>query len=79
MVTEDTDAVLCYQKPLTPYENPRELTKESAFYNKAGDIVRCYGLCKWDRFEVSDLAFNGTPAVGASITGVSNKKMTIGA
>ena len=77
LVTDPGDALLVYQKPLTPYESPRELTKESAFYNKAGDIVRCYELRKWDRFEASDLAFTGTPEVGASITGVASKKMTI--
>lgn len=79
LVTDPGDALLVYQKPLTPYESPREFMKESAFYNKKDDIVRCYGLCKWDRFEASDLAFDGTPEVGKSITGVSAKKMTVGA
>lgn len=78
LVTNPGDALLLYQKPLTPYESPKELTEESAMYNKEGDIVRCYELRKWDRFEVSDLAFDGTPAVGATISSVSNKKMVIG-
>ena len=73
LVTDPGDALLVYQKPLTPYESPRELTDESAFYNKAGDIVRAYGLCKWDRFEVSDLAFDGTPVVGKTVSVVSKK------
>ena len=77
LVKTPGDALLVYQKPLTPYESPRELTKESAFYNKAGDIVRCYELRKWDRFEVSEEAFSATPTVGASITGVSSKKMVV--
>ena len=77
LVKNPGDALLVYQKPLTPYESPRELTNESAMYNKEGDIVRCYELRKWDRFEVSDLAFDGTPEVGASISSVSNKKMVI--
>lgn len=77
LVKTPGDAVLVYQKPLTPYESPRELTNESAFYNKAGDIVRCYELRKWDRFEASALAFNEEPEIGATITGVSNKKMTV--
>ena len=79
LVSDPGDALLVYQKPLNPAESPRELTNESAFYNKAGDIVRCYELRKWDRFEVSAKAFDGEPAVGKSITGVSSKKMTIGA
>ena len=65
--------------PLTPYEYPRELMKEEAFFNKAGDIVRAYELRKWDRFEASAEAFNGTPEVGAVISGVSSKKMTVSA
>lgn len=79
LVTNPGDALLVYQKPLTPYESPREFLEESAFFNKKDDIVRCYELRKWDRFEASAEAFTGTPEVGASITGVSSKKMTIGA
>lgn len=78
LVTDPGDALLVYQKPLTPYESPRELTEESAFYNKKGDIVRCYELRKWDRFEASADAFTGTPALNAAISGVASKKMTIG-
>ena len=77
LVKNPGDALLVYQKPLTPYESPRELTAESAMYNEEGNIVRCYELRKWDRFEASDLAFDGTPEVGASIASVSNKKMVI--
>lgn len=76
-VTDPGDALLVYQKPLTPYESPRELTDEEAFYNKAGDIVRCYVLQKYDRFEVNAAAFASTPTAGDSITGVSSKKMTL--
>ena len=78
LVTDPGDALLVYQKPLTPYESPREFTREEAFYNKEDDIVRCYELRKWDRFEASALAFNGTPEVGATINGVEDKKMTVG-
>ena len=78
LVTNPGDACLVYQKPLTPYESPRELMSEKVMYNKQGDIVRAYGLHKHDRFEVSDEAFSGTPAVGAQIKSVSSKKMVIG-
>lgn len=77
LVNTPGDALLVYQKPLTPYESPKELTVESAFYNKAGDIVRCYELRKWDRFEASAEAFSEEPEIGATITGVSSKKMTV--
>lgn len=68
---------LCYQKPITGYEAPRELTKEDAFYNKKDDIVRGYVLDVWDRFESSASNFSTEPEVGATITGVANKKMTV--
>lgn len=79
LVDDPKDCFLVYQKPLTPYESPRDLTKESAMYNLKDDIVRCYELRKWDRFEVSEKAFNGTPEVGATVSGVSEKKMTVSA
>lgn len=78
MVTADTDAVLAYQVPIAAEEWTNTFKKESNMYNKAGDVVRCYGLRKWDRFEVSAEGFEGTPTVGAAITGVSNKKMVVG-
>lgn len=77
LVTNPGDACLVYQKPLTPYEAPASLRAESAMYNKAGDVVRCYGLHKHDRFEVSDAGFDGTPEVGATISTVANKKLKI--
>ena len=77
-VTNPGDALFVYQKPLTPYESPRELTKEKAFFNKKDDIVRCYCLTKFDRIAVSEDNFNGTPEAGAMISGVEDKKMTVG-
>lgn len=78
LVTADTDAVLVYQVPVGAEDWTNEWKKELNLYNKAGDIVRCYGLVKYDRFEVSEAGFDGTPTVGASITGVSNKKLKVG-
>lgn len=77
-VTDPGDALLVYQKELTAYESPRELLKPTAMFNKAGDIVRCYKLAKFDRIAVSEDNFNGTPVAGATISGVEDKKMTIG-
>ena len=76
-VTDPGDALFVYQKPLTPYESPRELLKEEAFYLKKGDIARCYCLAKFDRISVSEDNFEGTPEAGAVVSGVTNKKMTI--
>jgi hypothetical protein len=77
-VTNPGDALLVYQKELTAYESPRELLKPTAMFNKAGDIVRCYKLSKFDRISISADNFNGTPVAGATISGVEDKKMTIG-
>jgi hypothetical protein len=77
MVTDAGDAVLVYQAPVGAEDWTNTWKKESNLYNVAGDTVRCYGLTKYDRFEVSALGFNGTPKVGAKITGVANKKMTV--
>ncbi len=78
LVTDPGDACLVYQEPLTPYETPKELLNEKTMYNKAGDIVRTYVLTKFDRITVSTEGFTGNdPAVGATISGVTNKKMVV--
>lgn len=75
--TDETDACLVYQVPVGAEDWTNEWKKESNLYNKAGDVVRAYGLSYHDRFEVSAEGFEGTPEVGAEITGVSNKKMVV--
>ena len=78
LVTNPGDAVFVYQKPLTPYESPEQLLSEKTMYNQAGDIVRTYVLTKFDRITVSTEGFTGNdPAVGATISGVTNKKMVV--
>lgn len=78
LVKNPGDAVFVYQIPVGAEEWNNSFKKESNLYNKAGDIVRCYGLVKHDRFEVSKEGFEGEPVVGAKINSVSNKKMVIG-
>lgn len=78
LVENPGDACLVYQVPVGAEEWTNTWKKESNLYNVAGDRVRAYGLVKHDRFEVSAEGFEGTPAVGASITGVANKKMVVG-
>lgn len=77
LVTNPGDAVLVYNLPIAAEEWTNEWKKESNMYNEKDAIVRCYGLAKWDRFEVSAEAFvtPGTVAVGQNITGVQGKKM----
>lgn len=78
-VKDPGDACLVYTKPLSPYEAPADLRSESAFYNKQGDTMRCYELAKGDSFQVNEAAFSATPSAGKNITGVTAKKMVVGA
>lgn len=78
LVTNPGDACLVYTKPLAPYETPKALKEEKAFYNKKDDVMRCYELAYGDRFAVSDEAFTGTPAVGSTVS-VTGRKLTVGA
>ena len=78
LVENPGDACFVYQVPVGTEEWTNTWKKESNLYNKAGDRVRVYGLVKHDRFEVSPEGFEGTPVVGAAITGVTNKKMVVG-
>lgn len=77
LVTDPGDAVLVYNIPVAAEDWTNSWKKESNLYNKAGDVVRCYGLTKYDRFEVSAEGFSGTPEVGKEITGVTDKKMVV--
>lgn len=77
-VKDPGDACLVYTEPLTSYESPAALRSEKAFYNKAGDIMRCYELAKGDNFQVNEAAFSAKPSKGAEIKSVAQKKLVIG-
>lgn len=77
MVENAYDNVLVYNVPIGAYEWTNEWKKESILYNKAGQIARCFGLVKYDRFEVSAEGFEGTPEVGKKVNGVSAKKLVV--
>lgn len=47
-----------------PDEKPYAATKESAFYNAEGELMRVYDLYFGDKFVVSEGALTGTAAVG---------------
>lgn len=76
-VTEETDALLVYNEPVSPYSTPAGAKSEKAFYVKAGEVARAHELKVGDIFELSAEGFNGTPAVGATIDGVTSKKLDI--
>lgn len=79
-VTAETDALLVYNPPVSPYDAPAALTSEKAFYNKAGEVVRAHELKVGDIFEVSVEGFDADAEdviVGATVTGVSNKKLSL--
>lgn len=77
LVRDPKDCVLIYQKPLIAEESPRKLTLLSNFFNEAGDVVRGYGLHKFDRFELSAEGFEGTPVKGAKITTIQDGKLVV--
>lgn len=76
-VPDDLTALI-YQKPVINEESPRTLTQLSNFYNDPADgAVRGYILHALDRFSLSDVGFEGTPVVGATISSISDGKLVI--
>lgn len=71
-VTSDTEALLLWNSPLNPYTET-EFSGEEYFYNVQGDTVKGYSLIKGDIFEVSAIAFDGTPVAGKTVTYVNGK------
>lgn len=67
-VTADTDALWIYDAVVIPEDYNLEFQKESRFFNEKGKTVKAYGLCKGDIFEVSESAFDGTPAADTPVT-----------
>lgn len=78
VVNDPKDTCLIYNKPLINEESPRRLTLESNYYNDPEDgAVRGYILDNYDRFWLSDEGFEGSPTVGATITTITDGKLTI--
>jgi hypothetical protein len=77
VITDPGDALFVYQKPLSPYGEPLELTQEKAFFNETGDVVRAYVMTPYDHIALSDADFSGTAKKGATFTTVTNKKLVI--
>ena len=76
-VVEPADAILVCEVINNPYTNyDSRFKSEKNFYNAAGDVVRGYVLCKHDIYELSAEGFEGTPAVGATVT-ISGRKHVV--
>ena len=71
-VTSDTEALLLWNSPLNPYTEA-DLSSEKYFYNAQGDTVKGYELFDGDVYEVSAIAFDGTPVAGKALTYVNGK------
>lgn len=70
--TADCDALWIYNSPISEYPEKR-LQDERLFVNEIGDTARCYEIKKGDMFELSDEAFQGTPAENKTLTYASGK------
>jgi hypothetical protein len=58
---------------ITPYDTIPQTQNPKAWVNKEGDVVKGYSLVKGDIFEMSAEGFQGTPAVGATVSFADGK------
>lgn len=64
------DICFVYKAPISPYTD-KKLQVESLFYTDIqtdDPMIKGYPLSKRDMFEISDIGFTGTPAVGKAVT-----------
>ena len=66
--------LLVLQVPESYYEFSSDARDEKYFYNKKGDIARCYALEANDVFELSTEGFSTEPTVGSTYIVGSNSK-----
>ena len=80
-VTEDgnLDYLLVYNVPIVEMDYTKDMASERHFYLKTGEVARAHELKLGDIFELSSDGFDGDPAVGATLSGVSGKKPTVSA
>lgn len=78
-VTEAENALLVYQVPLIYEEYSNKFTKESNFYNLAGDVVRSYELAVGDIFELSAEGIDAgeTTDLKGKTVNVTGRKVTV--
>ena len=67
-----TEVLYVYNSPLSEYTE-RVFRDEKLFYNKAGEVAQGAVLEVGDMYTLSDIAFTGTPAVGATAVYTAGK------
>ena len=76
-VIDAHDSLFVYQEPLIAEDYSKKFKAEANFYNPTGATVRAYELAKGDVIEISANGFSGVVAKGATVTGITSKKLTI--
>ena len=77
-VVANSPAVLIYEVPEIAENYNEKFTNNKNFYNKAGETVRGLVLDVLDVYELSAELFDGTPAVGKTVT-ISGRKHVVAA
>lgn len=82
-VTKAEDGDLLVASEPIPYHNyTREMSDEAQYYNKKGELARCYQLRYGDRFALSKEGFTTEPTeadIGKTVTvDTTTKKLVIG-
>lgn len=76
-VVDPGDALFVYNVPRIAEEWTNTWKKESNYFIGEGEVARAYELAVGDIFEVSAEGFTATPEVGATVSGVTGKKLAI--
>lgn len=63
----DEEVLVIYNAAVSPYAE-REFQDESLFFNAAGEVAQGAVLVVGDVIELSENAFTGTPAAGATVS-----------
>lgn len=72
-IVDSKNAYFIYQVPMIEEDYNNNFMKESNFYNKKNDTVRCYELAPLDIIAISEAGFNAKPVIGATVTLTGNK------
>jgi hypothetical protein len=77
IIDNPSHALFVYQVPQIEEDFTSRFQKESNFFNAADETVRAYDVVTGDIVEISAEGFSGTPAVNATISSITNKKLVI--
>lgn len=78
-VVNPGDALFAYNVPLIAEDWTERFKNLHNFYMTEDEVARAHELAVGDVFELSVEGFEGVPAAGKSITGVTAKKLVVGA